>query len=225
MKKMFALATVVLAALATAPLARAASSEQQLVDGASLTVEHIASSNDPVAVQARDLIHRARAVLIVPQLVKGGFFVGAQGGNGVLLARTSGGDWSNPGFYTMGAASFGLQIGVEVSEVVLIIMNDKALHAVMKSEFKVGAEAGIAVATLGAGAEANTTRAAGADIYGFATSKGLFGGIAVEGGIIHPRDGYASHYYNQKVTSASVVRRGAASNAGADGLRRALKAL
>ncbi|HUB94785.1 MAG TPA: lipid-binding SYLF domain-containing protein [Stellaceae bacterium] len=205
--------------------AYAASDQQQLVDAAALTVEHLQSSQDPGAGKAREYIRRARAVLIVPQLVKGGFFVGAQGGNGVLVPRYDKTGWGNPGFYTMGAASFGLQIGVEVSEIVLIIMDDKALRAVTRNQFKVGAEAGIAVATLGAGAEANTTSNAGADIYGFAISKGLFGGIAVEGGVIHPRDGWASAYYGGKHTSSSVVHRDGVENPGADGLRKALNAL
>jgi lipid-binding SYLF domain-containing protein len=223
MIRTFALALALAASLVAN--ARAASDQQQLVDAAFLTVENLQSSQDPGAAKARELIHQARAVLIVPQLVKGGFFVGAQGGNGVLLARSAAGEWGAPGFYTMGAASFGLQIGVEVSQVVLIIMNDKALRAVTRNEFKVGAEAGIAVATLGAGAEANTTSNAGADIYGFAISKGLFGGIAIEGGVIHPRDSWATTYYGSKRTSAAVVRRGGVTNPGADALRKKLAAL
>jgi SH3 domain-containing YSC84-like protein 1 len=222
MFRSLAVGTVLAAGLATSALA--ASSQQQLIDAAALTVEHVQSSTDPGAGKVRDYIRRARAVLIVPQLVKGGFFVGAQGGNGVLIPHGKDG-WGDPGFYAMGAASFGLQIGVEVSEIVLIIMNDKALRAVTRNQFKVGAEAGIAVATLGAGAEANTTSNAGADIYGFAISKGLFGGIAVEGGIIHPRDGWASSYYGGQHTSASVVRKDGVSNPGDGALRQSLGAL
>jgi lipid-binding SYLF domain-containing protein len=222
MPRIPALFVVLAASLALLQPARAAGDQQVLVDSAYVAVEHIHDSQDPVAGKARELLHTARAVLIVPELVKGGFFVGAQGGNALLVARDAQGQWGEPGFYIMGAASFGLQIGVEVSQVVLIIMNDKALNAVMKNEFKFGAEAGLALATLGAGAEANTTSNAGADIYGFSISKGLFGGIAVSGGIIHPRNGWAAAYYGEKVSSAAIVRKNAATNPGADTLRKAL---
>jgi len=209
-------------ALAAAPLARAASDQQLLVDAANLTIETIHASQDPVAGKARELMRRARAVLIVPALVKGGFFVGAQGGNALLVPRDAAGNWGYPGFYVMAAASFGLQMGVEVSQVVLIIMSDKALAAITRNEFKIGAEAGLAIATLGAGAEANTTSNVGPDIYGFSIAKGLYGGIAVSGGLIHPRDGWARAYYGAKVSSGAVVHRGGASNPGADALRAAL---
>jgi SH3 domain-containing YSC84-like protein 1 len=215
----FALALILLVA---APSARAASDQQQLVDAANLAIENIHSSQDPVAGKARELMHRARAVLIVPALVKGGFFVGAQGGNAILVPRDPSGAWGYPGFYIMAAASFGLQMGVEVSEVVLIVMSDKALTAVTRNQFKFGAEAGLAIATLGAGAEANTTSNAGADIYGFSISKGLFGGIAVSGGLIHPRSSWTHAYYGQKISSNAVVRKGGVSSAGADSLRAAL---
>src|SRR4029077_7880821 len=140
---------VAVAALALAiPQFARASDEQQVVEDSVVAVQHL-SSGSGVAANARDLLHRARGVMIVPTLVKGGFIFGAQGGTGVLLSRDpKTRSWSYPAFYAMGAGSFGLQIGLEVSKIMLIIMNDKALNAIMKSEFKIGAEAGIAVVTL-----------------------------------------------------------------------------
>src|SRR5260370_7452414 len=79
--------------------------------------------------------------MVVPQLVKGGFFFGGEGGNGILLAR-HGDSWSKPLFYVLGSASFGLQIGIEVAEVILFVMNDRALQAWMRDEVKLGAQAG-----------------------------------------------------------------------------------
>jgi len=209
-------------ALAVPQLARA-SDEQQVVDDATLAVEHLATGSG-VAASARDLLHRARGVMIIPSLVKGGFIFGAQGGTGVLLSRDpKTGSWSYPAFYGMGAGSFGLQIGLEVSKIMLIIMNDKALNAMMAAEFKVGAEAGIAVATLGAGAEASTTAAGGADIYALAESAGLFGGVAIQGGIVKPRVQQDHNYYNSStVTAQQIVLSRAAKNPAADKLRTAL---
>jgi lipid-binding SYLF domain-containing protein len=210
-------------ALAMPQIAKAASDEQQVVDDAALVVEHLATGSG-VAANARDLLRRARGVMIIPSLVKAGFIFGGQGGTGVLLSRDpKSGTWSYPAFYGMGAGSFGLQIGVEVSKIMLIIMNDKALDAMMRDEFKIGAEAGIAVATLGAGAEASTTAAGGADIYALAESAGLFGGIAIQGGLVKPRVQQDHNYYGPNVTAQQIVLQRAAKNPGAEKLRTALR--
>ena len=209
-------------ALAFPQLAKAASDEQQVVDDSTNAVEHLATSSG-LAANARDLLHRARGVMIIPSLVQGGFIFGAQGGTGVLLSRDpKSGSWSYPAFYGMGAGSFGLQIGLEVSKIMLIIMNDKALNAIMANEFKIGAEAGIAVVTLGGGAEASTTAAGGADIYALAESAGLFGGIAIQGGIVKPRLQQDHNYYGPNVTAQQIVLSRSARNPAAEKLRAAL---
>jgi lipid-binding SYLF domain-containing protein len=215
---------VAVAALALAvPQFAKAASEQQVVDDSVVVVQHL-SSGSGLAANARDLLHRARGVMIIPSLVKGGFIFGAQGGTGVLLSRDpKTGSWSYPAFYAMGAGSFGLQIGLEVSKIMLIIMNDRALDAFMRAEFKLGAEAGIAVVTLGAGAEASTTAAGGADIYALAESAGLFGGIAIQGGIVKPLVDEDHRYYGPTVTAQQIVLARAAKNPGAEGLRNALR--
>jgi SH3 domain-containing YSC84-like protein 1 len=208
-------------ALAVPQLAKAA--EQQVVDDAVVVVQHLSSSSG-LAANARDLLHRARGVLIIPTLVKGGFIFGAQGGSGVLLSRDpKTGTWSYPAFYAMGAGSFGLQIGLEVSKIMLIIMNDRALNAFMRAEFKLGAEAGIAVVTLGGGAEASTTAAGGADIYALAESAGLFGGVAIQGGIVKPLTDEDHRYYGANVTAQQIVLARSAKNPGAEGLRNILR--
>jgi lipid-binding SYLF domain-containing protein len=221
MRRILMVAVMALA-LAVPQLAKA-SDEQEVVDDAANAVQRLSTSSG-LAANARDLLHRARGVMIVPTLVKGGFIFGAQGGTGVLLSRDpKTGSWSYPAFYAMGAGSFGLQIGLEVSKIMLIIMNDKALNAVMKSEFKIGAEAGIAVVTLGGGAEASTTAAGGADIYALAESAGLFGGIAIQGGIIKPRLQQDHAYYGPNVTAQDIVLRRTAKNPAAENLRNELR--
>jgi lipid-binding SYLF domain-containing protein len=219
---------VAVAALALAfPQLAQAASEQQTVDDAAVVVQHL-SSNTGLAPAARDALRRSRGVMIIPTLVKGGFIFGAQGGTGVLLSRDpKTGTWSYPAFYAMGAGSFGLQIGLEVSKIMLIIMNDKAMNALMAAEFKLGAEAGIAVATLGGGAEASTTAAGGADIYALAESAGLFGGIAIQGGIIKPLVDEDHRYYNANVTAQQIVlaRVKTVKNPGAENLRASLRSV
>lgn len=212
---------LITAVVTAAPPAHAESSQEQVISEARAVVGTFSNKGDYVA-NVRDLVHRSRAVLIVPELVKGGFIFGAQGGTGVLLVHERGGSWSYPAFYNMGAASFGLQIGVEVSKIVLIIMTDRALNAVLQNEFKIGAEAGIAIATLGTGAEASTTTNAGADIYAMAVSKGLFGGVAVQGGVLKPYDSWNQAFYGRPVSAGDIVLRNAVRNPAADRLRGAL---
>ena len=222
----FAVSTAFFAtAFVAAPGAYAASDQQQAVDEATTVIEHLRSGHDDVAAKARELMHHARAVLVVPELVKGGFFFGAQGGTGVLVAHAGQNDWSDPAFYAMGAGSFGLQFGIEVSKVVLIVMSDHALDALMKNKVKLGAEAGIAVATIGAGGEASTTTHGGADIYVIAESKGLFGGVAIEGGVVGPRKEWNAAYYGPNTTTRDIIVRRKVANPGATGLQRSLDSL
>jgi lipid-binding SYLF domain-containing protein len=208
--------------LALAPQARAQSDQANLVDRARITIDDV--KKDKEFGNAIELIRRAKGVLFVPSLVKGGFFVGGEGGQGVLLAKNATG-WSNPAFYTLASASFGLQIGIEQAEVVMLIMNDKAMHAVMKNEFKLGADAGIAVVTLGSGAEAATTSAAGADIVVWASASGAYAGISVKGSIIKPHYSWNKAYYGRPESVTSIIVKRTANNPGATPLRQDLGTL
>jgi len=208
--------------LAIAPAARAASDEQSLVEHAKVTVDDM--RHDPSFGNSTDLLKRAKAVMIVPQLVKGGFFIGGEGGSGVLLAKSASGAWSYPAFYTVGAASFGLQIGVEEAQLVFFVMSDKALKAWMKNEVKLGAKAGLTVLVVGSNAEAAATTNARVDVIAWAKSKGAYAGITLEGSLIKPRQSYNTAYYGKKVTPQEIVLKDAAANPGADALRSALAA-
>ncbi len=213
-----AASAMLLATTFAAPLAHAASDQQTLIDRARITIDDV--HKDKAFGNAPDLLRKARAILIVPRLYKGGFFVGGEGGEGVMLARTGHG-WSQPAFYAMGSASFGLQIGLEQSEVVMFIMSQKALDAVMRNEFKIGANAGLAIVTLGSGVGAATTSAAGADIVVWASSSGAYAGITLDGSIIKPSPDADRDYYGRSLTTRQILY-DAPSNAGTSGLRQAL---
>jgi len=216
-RKALALSAAMLFA-AVAPAARAASDEATLVTRAGIVVHDL--RHDKEFGNAPELLRRAHAIFIVPQLVKGGFFVGGEGGSGVMLARTGAG-WSEPAFYTMGSASFGLQIGLETAEVVMLIMSDRALNAFTKDEFKIGADAGLTVVTLGSNAGIATTANLNADVIVWASSSGAYAGISVNGSIIKPRDSWNEAYYGSAVTSRELLARPAA-NGRAVSLRGAL---
>jgi lipid-binding SYLF domain-containing protein len=218
LSRLAALALLIAATFA-APMAHAATDQQSLIDRAQITISDV--RKDKAFGNAPELMRRARAVLIVPRLYKGGFFVGGEGGDGVLLARTPRG-WSEPAFYAIGSASFGLQIGLEQSEVVMFIMSQRALEAVLRNEFKIGANAGLAVVTLGSGVGAATTSAVGADIVIWASSSGAYAGITLDGSIIKPRPEWDRDYYGRALTTRDIIFTREANNPGAAGLRQVL---
>jgi SH3 domain-containing YSC84-like protein 1 len=207
-----------------APLAARAETDQQVVvDRARKTIEDL--RHDNAFGNARQLLRRARAVLIVPRLYKGGFIVGGEGGTGVLLVRGVSNVWSDPAFYAIGAASFGLQAGLERSEAVLLVMTQKGLDALLRDQFKVGAQAGIAVATLGSGVEGAIGGASGPDIVVWSSSSGVYAGISLDGSIIRAQADDNQAYYGRPVSARDILFGHAGSAPHAAALRRALVAI
>ncbi len=170
------------------------------------------------------LIHRARAILIAPRIFKAGFFFGGEGGQAVLMVRGADG-WSDPAFYTVASATFGLQIGAETSELVMFIMSDRALQALMTDKFKIGADAGLAVATLGSTVGGATTANAGADIIAWASTSGAYAGITLDGTLVEPRLEDDAAYYGRSVTSGDIVERRDVHSVAASSLVRAMDGL
>jgi lipid-binding SYLF domain-containing protein len=208
------------ALLALLPLAARAQTEQQtLVDRATLTVQDMFTPADANA--QRSLLPKAKAAMICPRIFKAGFIFGGQGGNCVLVSRGPSG-WSAPAFYVMGSGSFGLQAGVQDSELVFLILTDRGLQAVLDSQFKIGADATIAVATIGAGVEGDTTAALRADIVAFALNRGLFAGISLQGSLISSKSEWNREYYGRPLGAPQIVMQNEASNPGAAPLREVL---
>jgi SH3 domain-containing YSC84-like protein 1 len=208
---------VLLAALVFAPLAAHAQNDQQaIVDRAQITVGDL--SHDKAFGNARQLLSRARAVMIVPRLFKGGFIVGGEGGEGVLLARGPGGVWSDPAFYAIGSASLGFQAGLEQSEMILLVMTQRGLDALLRDQFKVGAQAGIAVANLGSGVE-GAVNPGGADIVVWSSSSGVYAGVALNGSIIKAQPDENARYYGRALTTRDIIFRHAGVAPRANALR------
>jgi lipid-binding SYLF domain-containing protein len=220
------IAMAALAALGLAFLmpvtANAATDQQNLVDEARITLDHL--QTDRSFGNAKELLRKARAVLIVPNLVKAGFFLGGEGGDGVMLARSARGTWTDPAFYTLASASFGLQIGIQDAEVIMIINTDKALTALEQDEFKFGAQAGLAVVTLGASAQAaSSTALTSADIIVWSSASGAYAGVTLEGSLVKPRDSYNEAYYGRPIAVREILHMNAGRNPGAEGLRATLR--
>jgi SH3 domain-containing YSC84-like protein 1 len=196
--------------------------QQQVVDRATVTVNEMRT--DPTFGYGRELLGKAKAVMVVPELLKAGFFFGGEGGTGVLLARRADGSWSDPAFYIVGAASFGLQIGVETAEVVFFVLSEKALRAWMEDEVKLGTKAGLTVLTIGSNAEAAATTNADIDVVAWSRTKGAFAGLTLEGSLIKPRHEWNETYYGRPVKPEAIVFSEGVGHARTIALRDALKA-
>ncbi len=153
-----------------------------------------------------DHIKDAKGIFIVPQLLKAAFFFGGKGGSGVLTVKDDKtGEWSEPPFYTMGADSFGFQFGAQASEVGLLVRSQRGVESLLSSTFKLGGDASIAVGPVGAGIEGPTAMNLSADLLSFASTKGLFGMISLEGTVITTRDEPNRKYYDKEMRPTDIL--------------------
>ena len=176
------------------------------VNGAVTVLKHF--SADPNMTWYREHIGQAKAVLIIPTLVKAGFVFGGSGGTGVVMARDEKTNtWKGPSFATAGSVSWGLQAGGSAAEVVMIALTDKGKAALLSNKFQAGADASVAAGPVGAGAQAATT-----DIVQFTRTKGLFGGLSLEGSVIAVRDSLNEAYYGKPVSPVDILVSGEVQN-------------
>jgi SH3 domain-containing YSC84-like protein 1 len=195
--------------------------EQALVDRATLSIQEILGEGNDRLNAAKQL-REARAVMICPRIFKAGFLLGAEGGGCVLVGRDAAGSWSSPAFYSLSSGSFGFQAGIQDMQIMLLIMNDKALTALLNSQLTLGADASVALASFGGSVGGATTTAVGGDIIAYARARGLFAGLALEGSVLTNRSAWNQSYYQQDIGPRQIVVGMQAHNPGADPLRAAL---
>lgn len=144
----------------------------------------------------RDLLAHAKAIAVFPQVIKAAFFIGGEGGRGVVSRRTSTG-WSNPVFFRAGGGSVGPQIGASATDIVLLFMNDDAVGSLMKDKFELGTEADVSAGPVGREAGAGTDALMHAEILSYSRSRGLFAGVNLKGVVISPEDDLNQAVYNR----------------------------
>lgn len=177
--------------------------------------------SDPDMTWFRDNVNKAKAILIIPRMIKAGFIFGGTGGSGTLLGRDEKtGTWSYPAFYSMGSVSFGLQIGGSADQVMLLVMSKKGMDKLLTSSFKLGGDISIAAGPVGVG---TGVKGVTADILAFSRTKGVFGGLTIEGAVIAPRDKWNSAYYGKSVRTTDILILRNVSNKQANELRKELK--
>jgi SH3 domain-containing YSC84-like protein 1 len=192
--------------------------QQQLVDKARLTIEAFGSNPD-VRAALRGDIKDPKGIFIVPQLLRGAFVFGGRGGSGVLLVRDEKGSWSQPAFYSIGSVSFGLQAGADAAQMVFLIRTKRGLEQFYKNDFKLGIDAGMSAGPIGAGQGVEGVRA---DLLSYASSKGLFAGVALDGALVAVSNDSNAAYYGKEVRPTDILVKQSVENAKSDDLRAAV---
>jgi lipid-binding SYLF domain-containing protein len=199
--------------LATSAGAALAQSQQKLVDAADTTFQNF--MRDPDMAWLAQNIHRAKGVLIAPEVVKAGFIFGGSGGHGILVARDpKSGKWVGPAFYTLATASVGFQAGVAVSEMLTLVMTDKALNSLLSDSVKIGPDASVAAGPVGAGAKADIVT----DLVSYSRAKGVYGGLNLDGTVVAVSKDYNEAFYGKSVTAPDILVRMSAHSKGGDKL-------
>jgi SH3 domain-containing YSC84-like protein 1 len=148
----------------------------------------------------------AECIAVFPQVIKGGFIVGGRGGRGVASCRTAGGGWSAPAYFSMKGGSFGLQIGAQATDFVLLFMNENAMNSLLKSKFTLGGDASVAAGPVGRQAGAETDALMNAQVLSYSRSKGVFGGLELKGTTITAEKKVISGTYGEGTTAEQVLK-------------------
>jgi lipid-binding SYLF domain-containing protein len=173
---------------------------EERVDAARTTLSNF--MRDPDLTWFRAHVGEARAVMISPRILQAGLIVGGSGGAALVIAHDrSGTGWNGPAFYRMATGSFGLQAGAQASEMVALIMTDKALNSLLSTSFKIGGDVSVAAGPIGVGAAAPVT----ADMIVYTRSKGLYGGVNMDGTVITVDQGRNEAYYGRAATPVDIL--------------------
>ena len=168
--------------------------------------------------------HDARAVVLAPDVMEAGFIVGGGGGQCVIVARSQERfDWSAPSFCTLGEASVGLQFGFKQSETMMLAMTERALQELLSGATRFGGDAGLAAGMVGSGVKGETSGHLGLDFISVSRNRGLFGGVALDGGWLSPDEEYNRVYYGRAVTARQILMDESVTARSAEVLRTALK--
>jgi SH3 domain-containing YSC84-like protein 1 len=196
---------LLLALLSLAGLSWAASGRQDALDrlnNAGTVLHEIMATPDKGIPE--EVLEHAKCVAVVPHLMKGGFVFGAKHGKGVATCRTSKG-WSAPAFITVSGGSWGLQIGVEAVDLVMIIQNEKGMQKLLSSNFQIGGDASAAAGPVGRHASAGTDWKLDTEVLTYSRAKGAFAGLTLEGASVRQDDDSRRAIYGRKVTTRALL--------------------
>ena len=190
-----------------------ATEEVHRLDAAANVLNEVMATPDKGIPQ--EIMESAKCVAVVPSMKKGGFVVGASYGKGVATCRTATG-WSAPAPFRIAGGSFGLQIGGEAVDLVMVIMNDKGMRNLLNSKFKLGADASVAAGPVGRHAEGDTDWKMRAEVLAYSRARGIFGGITLNGAGISQDEDDTRALYGEKVSFDQILTGSVPAPSGSD---------
>ena len=176
---------------------------QARIDAAKTVLDEIMAAQDKTI--PMNILERATCVAVVPGMIKGAFVFGAQYGQGVVTCRTGHG-WSAPVFIRMAGGSWGLQIGGQSTDLVLVAINDRGLQDLLKNKFKIGGDASAAAGPVGRAGQAATDWKMGAELLSYSRNKGLFAGIDLDGTSVSQNNEDTNIYFGAPHPFESVLK-------------------
>ncbi len=192
---------------------------QILVDQALATLNDFVGEKDME--WFKNHLKESKGIIIVPQLVKAGFIFGGSGGRGVVLIRDpKTGQWSQPGFYSLGSVSFGLQIGAETASVIMQVRTQRGLESLYGTSFKLGGDCSVAAGPVGVGVSGQGVTG---DLVSFSRAQGAYAGISFDGSMVKVNEDFNKDYYGKAARPTDIFVKKDVSNPGSANLRKALK--
>lgn len=177
--------------------------ERERAQKAATAFQEIMSAPDQGIPQ--DLLDRAECVAVFPSVKKGGFIFGGQYGKGLISCRRSQGSWGSPAYFTIGGGSFGLQIGGQAVDLVLLIMNKTGVEGLLQDKFEIGAGAAVSAGPIGRNAHVATDVLLKSQILSYSRSRGLFGGLELKGAVIMQDKTANKDIYEQEISAREII--------------------
>ena len=203
------MSSVLTLAMVALPLSARDTKQADRLENCGMVLKEIMDIPDDIP---QDLIDKAVCVIVYPSVVKAAFVIGASYGRGAMTCRTgenSTGPWSAPAMMALEGGSFGFQIGGQATDFVLLVMNTRGAHSILKSKVKLGADASAAAGPKGRNAAAETDVTMRAEVLSYSRARGLFAGISLAGSTVRPDNNANTDLYGKKVEAESIIFKGA----------------
>ncbi len=177
--------------------------ERDRAQKAALAFQEVMSAPDQGIPQ--ELLDRAYCIAVFPSVKKGGFIVGGQYGKGLISCRRAQGSWGSPAFFTIGGGSFGLQIGGQAVDLVLLVMNKSGVEGLLQDKFEIGAGAAVSAGPVGRNTSVSTDVLLKSQIISYSRSRGLFGGLELKGAMITQDKSANKDIYGQEISAREII--------------------
>jgi lipid-binding SYLF domain-containing protein len=202
MKVLFAIMALTAASLVSANESDTRDERERALKAAAALDSIMAAPDQEIPAE---LLAKAHGIAVIPNVVKGAFLAGGRFGKGLVSARDESGAWGTPLYIDIGGGSFGLQLGVEATDLILVFTEPDGLREMLKDNLKLGADAGAVAGPVGRRVEAGTNLTFDSPIYSYSRNKGVFAGIALDGSVLSVDDSSNQEVYGKEVTGTDIL--------------------